>query len=152
MTPSIYKLFFLRFFSNSLANGFGFQLEYESINVSQWTFRISECGGIFTTPKGILTSPSYPSKYPDNANCVYTISQPNDRVILLNILSMDMVCHSWDAYYPYSYSYSDYLEIRDGPSNNSPILDKLCDSEIPASIQSRHNQLWMKWGEASIAT
>ena len=90
-------------------------------------------GGNFSDQNGIIYSPSYPSIYPDNADCTYTISQPNGHVILLNFLSMD----TEECY--------DYLEIRDGPSDVSPLLGKLCGSEIPAPIQSSQNQLWMKW-------
>ena len=38
----------------------------------------------------------------------------------------------------------DYLEIKDGPSANFPLLDKLSGNEIPASIQSSQNQIWMR--------
>ena len=39
--------------------------------------------------------------------------------------------------------YYDYLEIRDGPSADHPILDKLCGNET-ASILSSQNQLWIR--------
>ena len=138
---TIYQFFILRFFSNYFASGLGFQVEYESTNVSHWSYGSGACGGSFTTPNGILTSPSYPNNYPRLQDCIYTISQQTGSVILLNFLSMDMqICiGSWcDAcdYY--------YLEIREGPSDDSPLLDKLCGNEIPAQIQSSQNQLWMK--------
>ena len=38
----------------------------------------------------------------------------------------------------------DYLEIRDGSAETSPLLAKLCGKEIPAFIQSNQNQVWMK--------
>ena len=89
------------------------------------------CGGNFTDLIGFLYSPSYPGNYPDNSDCIYTILQPTGTVILLNFLSMNIKCY-------------DYLEIRDGPSDVSPLLGELCGSEIPAPIQSSQNQLWMK--------
>ena len=136
MISTICEFFFFRFFSNYIASGLGFQLEYESTNVSHWTYNFGACGGAFTTPNGVLTSPSYPGNYPDNADCIYAISQPTGTVILLNFYSMDVGSHSVCIY--------DYLEIKDGPLADSPLLDKLCGSEIPASIQSSQNQLWMK--------
>ena len=39
----------------------------------------------------------------------------------------------------------DYLEIRDGPSKDSPLLKKLCGIGLPASIQSSQNHLWIRW-------
>ena len=101
------------------------------------TYRIGECGGSFTTPNGILTSPSYPDNYPDNADCVYTISQPSGTAIVLTVHSMDIYVNS-------SGYCGDYLEIRDGSSAASPLLGKLCGSEIPAPFQSSKNQVWMK--------
>ena len=100
--------------------------------------RFDECGrgGYFSTTNGTISSPSYPDNYPDNADCYYKISQPTGTVILLNFLSMDIEYDSTCAY--------DYLEIRDGPSGDSPLLGKLCGYEIPATIQSSQNQLWMK--------
>ena len=126
-----------RFFSNYFENGKGFLLKYESSNVSQWTFRVGTCGEKFSTPQGIFTSPSYPRDYPAKADCIYTISQPTGTIIQLNFLSMDIETHSTCKL--------DYLEIRDGSSNNSPPLSKLCGNEVPVFIHSSQNQLWMKW-------
>ena len=99
---------------------------------------VDECGdgGYYSTTGGIITSPSYPGNYPDNADCIYTISQPTGTAILLNFLIMDMAHHSSCD--------DDYLEIIDGLSAASPILAKLCGNRIPAPIQSSQNQLWMK--------
>ena len=130
-----HKLIF-RFSSNHFESGLGFELEYESTNVSQWTYGSGICGGNFTTQNGIFISPSSPDNYPHNTDCIYTISQPNGTVILLNFITMNIESHSTCGF--------DYLEIRDGPSDDSPFLDKLCGSEIPAPIQSNQNQLWMK--------
>ena len=91
------------------------------------------CGGSFTTAQGHMSSPSFPDNYPANTDCIYTISQPNGTVIILNLLSMDIDSFSYD-----------YLEIRDGPSDYSTLLGKLCGSEIPDHIQSSQNHLWMK--------
>ena len=99
-------------------------------------YRIGACGGSFTSPNGILTSPSYPGNYSDDADCTYAISQPTGTVILLNFQIMDIEHHATCDY--------DYLEIRDGPSADSPLLDKLCGVQIPAPIKSSQNQLWMK--------
>ena len=90
------------------------------------------CGGSFTSPNGLIYSPSYPENYQNNADCIYTIYLPTGTIILLNFLSMD------------TERCSDYLEIRDGPSDGSPLLVELCGNEIPDAILSSQNQLWMK--------
>ena len=133
-----HKLIF-RFSSNHFESGLGFELEYESTNVSQWTYGSGICGGNFTTQNGIFISPSSPDNYPHNTDCIYTISQPIGTVIMLNLLSMDIESHSTCASCA-----SDYLEIRDGPSDDSTLVGKLCGSVIPAPIQSTQNQMWMK--------
>ena len=93
---------------------------------------VGACGHSNTAPNGFIFSPSYPENYPDNVDCYYTISQPTGTVILLKFLSMD------------TEKCRDYLEVRDGPSEDSPLLENICGSEIPAPIQSSQNQLWMK--------
>ena len=127
--------FFLRFISDYVESGLGFQISYESFNVSQRSYNT---GLGFTAPNGILTSPSYPSNYPDNTDCIYTISQPSGTVILLNFVSMDI------EYDEDCDGCCDYLEIRDGSSQTSPLLDILCDSDAPAPIQSSQRHMWMK--------
>ena len=53
-------------------------------------YRIGECGGILTSPRGIISSPLYPDNYPDNAQCTYLISQPIGKKILINFQSFDI--------------------------------------------------------------
>ena len=130
--------FILRFMSNYFESGLGFQLRYELTNFAPpiMTNRTGQCGGHFFSPKGIITSPSYPDNYPDDTDCVYTISQTIGTVIRLTFLAMDI---EYDTTCKY-----DYLEIRDGPLEDSPILIKLCGNGIPDSIQSGQNELWMR--------
>ena len=131
--------FLLRFFSNYLVSGMGFQLEYQSSDVFHGMInRFDGCGGYFSTTNGTMNSPSYPDNYPANKECIYTIWQPTGNVILLNFHNMDIDGYSGVC------EYYDYLEIRDGPSAESQLLDKLCGSDIPSPIQSSQNQLWMK--------
>ena len=129
-----------RFSSNYYDNGLGFHLEYESTNITQWSYSYGECGGNFTTQNGILTSPSHPDNYPNNANCVYTVSQPAGTIIVITFHSMDIETCPWYHFKP------DYLEIRDGSSSDSIVLTTLCGNNIPAPIYSNQNQVWMKWG------
>ena len=141
---TLIDVFTLRFHSSSGDNAPapGFQLEYSTIDVSYWDQNSGACGGTFSTPNGILTSPSYPDNYPYSADCAYTISQPTGSIILLTFHSMDIEEDTWCPTCS-----CDYLEIRDGSSAASPLLGKLCGSNIPAPILSSQNQVWMKWGQ-----
>ena len=97
MSSSLSIFFLPRLFSNSFASGDGFQLKYESSNVSHWNYSSGACGGSFSTPNGIITSPSYPGPVPRGVDsygrgidCGYTISRPAGTVIVLNFLSMNL--------------------------------------------------------------
>ena len=147
-----------RFKSNYFGNGPGFQIRYAVQNSSEAapprTFRIGACGGNFTTKAGVLTSPSYPENYTDNADCTYTISQPNGTIINLTVTDMEVnndQDSSWGYYSYYSYYYNnddicqtDYLEIRDGGSRDSPLIEYLCGDEIPAPIVSTQSKVWIR--------
>ena len=127
-----------RFHSNYFEEGLGFELRYEYTDVEPTiTYRIGACGGNFSTPEGTLTSPYYPDKYPDGTDCVYTIARPAGTTIQLYFHSLDINSHSSCRY--------DYLEIRDGSSDNSAILGKLCGKEIPISIRSTQNKMWIRF-------
>merc|ERR1711879_35006 len=93
------------------------------------SYVIDECkeASYFSTTGGVIASPSYPNRYPTNIDCIYTISQPTGTVILLNFLSVDIRCNGDKDF---RYGTADYLEIRNGPSAESPLLDKICGNEI----------------------
>ena len=130
-------IFPLRFVSNFPDSGMGFQLEYEASDIAPVvTYRVGEvgqCGGMFTFPFGTITSPSYPNFYAHNADCLYTISQPPDHIILLNFISLNL--HKDRCF--------DRLDVRDGPSPDSYLLTRGqgCSSN---PIQTTQNQLWMR--------
>ena len=118
--------------------GHGFQLQYESTDESTWTHRTGECGGDFTTPHGVLTSPSYPDAYPDNSDCIYNISQPNDTVIMLTFHSLHIEEASNCQY--------DYLEIT--YETSGALSDKHCgyhsSASFPQTLQTTSNHVWMR--------
>ena len=100
------------------------------------TYRIGTCGAKFTTENGILTSPSYPEKYRENEDCYYTIIQPNGTLVEITITRIDIEFQStcdWD-----------YLQIRDGGSEESEELIKLCGDEVPNPIQTTQNEVWIR--------
>ena len=106
--------------------------------MSQWSYHNGDCGGMLRSPSGILSSPSYPDKYPSNAECVYTISQPNDTYISLTFLMFDV----WPGQ---PCENEDYLEVRDGSSEKSPLIGLFCGTMIPIlSIQSTKNVVWLR--------
>ena len=132
-------LFLIRFKTNYFGRSLGFQFKYETTDESQWSYNSGGCGGNFIKSNGILTSPSYPDRYPENADCVYIISQPYGTYIDLRIQYIDIEGSGRQGFCDY-----DYLEIRDGNSGYSELLAKLCGNDVPAPMQSTQNFVWMR--------
>jgi hypothetical protein len=96
------------------------------------------CGGLYSTPNGLISSPYYPNPYPGNRECVYIISQTAGTYVNLNFLHFDIE-GSYDCGY-------DYLEIRDGDTANSTLMGRFCGDAtlIPPPMTSTHNYVWIK--------
>ena len=62
------------------------------------------CGRTLVAETGVLTSPDYPSNYPHNRNCTWTITVPANHQISLNFTTFRLESHYRCQY--------DYLEIR----------------------------------------
>ena len=83
---------------------------------------------------GVLTSPSYPDYYNTrDQNCIYTISLANGTSVKLDTVVMDTGKHE------------DYIEIRDGNSKQSPLIGIFSGKDIPKSMQTTKNMLWMRY-------
>ena len=129
-----HKFWFInsRFTSDSTNNEQGFKLIYQS-NDCNGEFCNSVCRD-YTAKTGILTSPYYPVLYPENTECIYTVSQPINMFINLTFLMLNI--NHWAR---------DYIEIRDGKSEESPLIGIFQRPEIPPPIQSIENNLWIRW-------
>ena len=99
-----------------------------------------KCGGFFFTRAGLMSSPSYPNIYPENIDCIYTIAQANGTAILLTFHAMDI--GDKDSFL--GLCLHDYLEIRDGTSEDSPLIEKLCDENMPPPIKSTGHNVWIR--------
>ena len=145
----------ISFRSNYFINGHGFALKYETGNCGEDLYNVGTCGGYFTSQNGFIASPSYPyTPYPNDANCIYIVSQPNGTRINITITDMDIEYTSdyYDDYYDYhqfgGITCFDYLEFRDGNSESSELLGKYCgDSDVlslPFSLQSTQEYVWIR--------
>ena len=119
---------------------------------------VGACGGTFTSPHGLLTSPNYPDVYPNDADCIYIVSLTNGIGINITVVDMDIEYESenYDDYYDSNdyHQYGgvtckyDYLEIRDGTSEQSPLIGAYCgDSTVvslPIQMQSTGNNVWIR--------
>ena len=90
-----------------------------------------KCGGNFTTHRGLFTSPSYPDWYDMNEDCIYKISEPNGTYISLTNMTLDT-------------DDDDFLEVRDGVSDKSPLIGKFSGINVSASVHSTGNFMWLR--------
>ena len=108
-----------------------------STNTEASTFVTGECGGVSDSLNGTFTSPSYPNSYADSMNCVYTISQLSGMFMKLTIEEFEIEDSSdcsWDS-----------LEIRDGSSEDSQVIGKFCGSNIPTTLHTTQNNIWIRF-------
>lgn len=125
----------IRFESDANVEEKGFVVKYEV-----------ECGGTFTEPSGIITSPYYPSYYPASKDCTYLISLPPGKAVMLTFEFMDI--EEGSTINNVTQCYFDRLEIRDGDTENSTLLKTLCGpiSEMPGDpIYSTHNYMLLEF-------
>ncbi|CAG5125192.1 unnamed protein product, partial [Candidula unifasciata] len=93
------------------------------------------CGGEISKNEGLLVSPNYPRKYPNDQTCVWKITVEDGFIISVRF-DYFLVC----GYFPF-----DYLEFRNGLDDTSPILNKYCGDRIPSVINSTTNHLYVKF-------
>ncbi|XP_034566354.1 bone morphogenetic protein 1-like isoform X2 [Notolabrus celidotus] len=116
----------VEFRSSSNWVGKGFSAVYEAI-----------CGGEVRRDSGQIQSPNYPDDYQSNKVCVWKITVEEGFDVGLSFQSFDIERHDTCAY--------DYVEVRDGSSESSPLLGRFCGYDKPDDIKSSSNQLWLKF-------
>ena len=119
---------------------FEYNIKRRFINSQQnVSFCFLVCGGEFTAPNGIISSPYHPEHYPHQRTCTYVISQPLKTIIRAEFLDFDIE-GSQNCNY-------DYLEVRDGPDANSSFIGKFCGDPTmtPSPIVSTLNYLWFSF-------
>ncbi|MBN3300558.1 bone morphogenetic protein 1a [Amia ocellicauda] len=116
----------IEFRSSSNWVGKGFSAVYEAI-----------CGGEVRRDNGQIQSPNYPDDYRPNKVCVWKITVAQGFHVGLTFQSFEIERHDSCAY--------DYLEVRDGTTESSPLLGRFCGYDKPDDIKTSSNQLWMKF-------
>ncbi|XP_073838449.1 cubilin homolog [Musca autumnalis] len=93
------------------------------------------CGGEYKTSYGVIKSPNWPQPYTADMNCTWVITAPLGFKIELKVqnFTLEEEC------------VGDFLEIRNGPSANSPLIGRYCGNEIPSRIPSFGNSLFLKF-------
>ena len=81
------------------------------------------------TAEGVLSSPNYPGKYPNNYKKTKTIKGSSGKVLVLEFKAFDVESHASCRF--------DYLKIQDG--DGTTLMGKTCGSSLPAKIISNTN-------------
>ncbi|XP_066255144.1 cubilin [Euwallacea similis] len=101
-----------------VASSVGFKATYSVID--------SECGSELMNPEGSISSPGWPKRYPLNIDCIWTILVGAGNTIKLDFIKFDI---------PESASCNlDFLEIREGDSENGKLRGVFCGTKIPTTI------------------
>ena len=67
---------YIQFWTDASVLGGGFRAAY----------RVSECGGVYTQPSGVISTPTHPVNYHNNQNCTWSITVQQDRVVDLKLV------------------------------------------------------------------
>ncbi|XP_005335338.2 tolloid-like protein 2 [Ictidomys tridecemlineatus] len=116
----------VEFRSSSNILGKGFFAVYEAT-----------CGGDINKDAGQIQSPNYPDDYRPSKECVWRITVSEGFHVGLTFQAFEIERHDSCAY--------DYLEIRDGPTEDSALIGHFCGYEKPEDVKSSSNRLWMKF-------
>ncbi|XP_034170801.2 neuropilin-1a isoform X4 [Pangasianodon hypophthalmus] len=106
------NLLLIKFTSDYETTGAGFSIRYEVHRA------VTECSRNFTALSGLIQTPGFPDKYPNNLECTFIIFAPKMSEIVLEFESFDM---EPDITAPAGASCRfDYLEVWDGyPTDNA---------------------------------
>nr|XP_054599807.1 dorsal-ventral patterning tolloid-like protein 1 [Nothobranchius furzeri] len=116
----------IEFRSSSNWVGKGFAAVYEAI-----------CGGDITKDSGQIQSPNYPDDYRPSKECVWRIAVSEGYNVGLSFQAFEIERHDSCAY--------DYLEVRDGPLETSPLIGRFCGYDKPEDVRSTSHILRMKF-------
>ncbi|KAH8357601.1 hypothetical protein KR200_003594 [Drosophila serrata] len=100
----------------------------------------TECGGTFTNIFGHIKSPNWPKEYGESQNCEWIIRAPLGHRLELVVKNFTLE----DSFHDDICS-TDWLEIRNGDSESSPLIGRYCGSRIPPRLPSYGNVMHLKF-------
>lgn len=96
-----------------------------------------ECQEVYTAVRGNFSSPQYPSSYPNDIRCHWTVRLPPGYRVKLFFLDLELEG-------PNSLTKTcdfDHLAAFDGASEEAPLLGNWCGRHLPPPVTSSQNQL-----------
>ncbi|XP_068595991.1 neuropilin and tolloid-like protein 2 [Brachionichthys hirsutus] len=101
--------------------------------------RFRHCGNwVRNADGGSFSSPNYPHMYPPNKECLYVLEALPRQRIELQFDETFYIEASFECRF-------DYIEVRDGPFNFSPLIHRFCGSAAPGLILSSGRFMWVRF-------
>lgn len=96
------------------------------------------CGGnIQIRQTARLESPNYPLNYLPNKDCIWILKVRSGSRVALKFQSFDLENHDKCSY--------DYLEVRDGNTENSTLIGRYCGLDPPPDLVSSSDQMFVRF-------
>ncbi|XP_053294497.1 neuropilin-1a [Pleuronectes platessa] len=118
----------IKFVSDYETHGAGFSVRYEVFKTGP------ECSRNFTAPRGVIKTPGFPEKYPNNLDCTFMIVAPKMSEIVVEFDSFDMEPDTTPP--PGAVCRYDWLEIWDGFPAVGPHIGRYCGPTSPGRVIS----------------
>ncbi|XP_071271234.1 neuropilin-1a isoform X1 [Salvelinus alpinus] len=119
---------YIKFVSDYETHGAGFSIRYEIFKTGP------ECSRNLTSNSGVIKSPGFPEKYPNNLDCTFMIFSPKMSEIILEFESFEL---EPDTTPPTGvFCRYDRLEIWDGFPGVGPYIGRYCGQNTPGHIIS----------------
>ncbi|XP_045066443.1 neuropilin-1a isoform X1 [Coregonus clupeaformis] len=119
---------YIKFVSDYETHGAGFSIRYEVFKTGP------ECSRNFTSNSGVIRSPGFPEKYPNNLDCTFMIFSPKMSEITLEFEIFEL---EPDTTPPTGvFCRYDRLEIWDGFPGVGPYIGRYCGQNTPGRIIS----------------
>uniref|UniRef100_A0A8C5N751 Neuropilin n=1 Tax=Gouania willdenowi TaxID=441366 RepID=A0A8C5N751_GOUWI len=119
---------FIKFVSDYETHGAGFSIRYEIFKTGP------ECSRNFSSNSGVIKSPGFPEKYPNNLDCTFMIFAPKMSEIILEFESFEL---EPDPTPPTGvFCRYDRLEIWDGFPGVGPYIGRYCGQNTPGRLIS----------------
>lgn len=129
----------VRFKTDRYSEKTGFRLGYRTT-----LGEVQGCGGVFNgTTQGTIQSPDIDGdgKYDLDLNCWYHIIVADDKMVKVTFERMDIEESPANS----SRCSYDYLEVRDGLTHQSSLIDRFCGSTLPNPIIGSTNKLVLQF-------
>ncbi|XP_010880952.2 neuropilin-1a isoform X2 [Esox lucius] len=118
----------IKFVTDYETHGAGFSVRYEVFKTGP------ECSRNFTAPSGLIMTPGFPDKYPNNLDCTLMIIAPKTSEIVVDFNAFDMEPDTTPP--PGAICRYDWLEIWDGFPAVGPHIGRYCGNTSPGRVIS----------------